>query len=163
MKNSDTFNIFIERAVDNQDSQYIPDDKDIHRWISTTLTSQNKAITTELGVRITDNNEIHNLNKTYRHKDKPTNVLSFPFEVPKNFPEDIENEYIGDIICSIEYINKEAHDQNKEPKAHWAHIIIHGTLHLLGFDHIEDNDAEIMEQKEIDILESLGYKNPYLY
>jgi len=161
MKNSDSFNIFIEHAVENKDSQYIPDDEDIHRWVSSALVSQNKSDTTELGIRITDNTEIHNLNNTYRHKDKPTNVLSFPFEVPENFPESIDNEYLGDIICSFEYINKEAKEQNKALKAHWAHIIIHGTLHLLGFDHIENSEAEIMEQKEIDILESLGYKNPY--
>lgn len=161
MKNSDTFDIFIERAADNKDSQFIPDDEDIQRWVSAALIKEGKASSTELGIRITDDTEIHNLNKTYRHKDKPTNVLSFPFEVPENFPEVIDNEYLGDIICSFEYINKEAINQNKELKAHWAHIIIHGTLHLLGYDHIENSEAIIMEQKEIDILDSLGYKNPY--
>ena len=158
-----TDNLIIENTLDNnsKDNTYLPDDEDIHRWVSKTLEIHNKNISTELGLRITNNIEITNLNKTYRHKDKPTNVLAFPFEVPENLPEEIPQEYLGDIICSAEYINQEAKQHNKQLLHHWAHIIIHGTLHLLGYDHIEKSDAEIMEQKEIDILSSFNYPNPY--
>lgn len=167
MKNSKTFSIIIDKNIDgeqpeNQDStKFIPEDEDIHRWIESTLLSEGKSYSTELGLRITNNNEIQNLNNTYRHKDKATNVLAFPFELPENFPEALEDEYLGDIICSAEYINTEAQNNNKELIHHWAHIIIHGTLHLLGYDHIENNDAAIMENKEIEILKSLNFPNPY--
>tara|TARA_R110000868_G_scaffold162538_5_gene393945 strand:+ start:1539 stop:2024 length:486 start_codon:yes stop_codon:yes gene_type:complete len=159
-----SYNVIIENILDNnsQNNTYIPDDENIHRWISITLESHDKNLNTELGLRITNNTEINNLNKTYRHKDKPTNVLAFPFEIPENLPEEIQQEYLGDIVCSAEYINQEAKEQNKQNIHHWAHIIIHGTLHLLGYDHINNSDAEIMEQKEIDILHLLNYPNPYL-
>ena len=153
-------NTFEAKLENNSSDLYIPDDEDIHRWVSKTLELENKA-QSELGLRITDNLEIQNLNKTYRQKDKPTNVLAFPFEVPENLPEELRQEYLGDIVCSLEYINQEALLHNKDPKHHWAHIIIHGTLHLLGYDHINKQDAEVMEQKEIDILKSFNYPNPY--
>ena len=111
----------------------------------------------ELKIRIVDSEEIQALNRDYRGKDKPTNVLSFPFESPPG----IELSLLGDIIICAEVVLNEAEEQNKAIEAHWAHMVIHGVLHLLGYDHIEDVEAEEMEGLEITILTGLGYTNPY--
>jgi len=106
----------------------------------------------ELLIRIVDKAEIQNLNKTYRHKDKPTNVLSFPLELPEVVAEDL----IGDLAICAELVVAEAQQQHKSINDHWAHLILHGTLHLLGYDHIEDEDANIMEALEVKLLDSIG-------
>lgn len=104
-------------------------------------------------ILFTADEEIKGFNATYRDKDKPTNVLSFPCE-------DIEG-YVGDIILSYETVKAECKDQNKSFLDHSTHMIVHGFLHLLGFDHIEDDEAEEMEAHEVKILASLNIKNPY--
>ena len=101
--------------------------------------------------------ESQQLNKQYRHKDKPTNVLSFPFEVP----EGIELNLLGDLVVCAPVIQQEATEQGKVLFDHWAHMIIHGCLHLLGYDHINDTDADEMEALEIKILAQLSINNPY--
>jgi probable rRNA maturation factor len=111
----------------------------------------------ELTLRITDSAEVQQLNKTYRDKDQSTNVLSFPADLP---PE-LNIPLLGDIIISAEVVEQEALEQGKSSEAHWAHMVIHGTLHLLGYDHIDDNDAEAMESLETQLLSQLGYANPY--
>ena len=98
------------------------------------------------------------LNDQYRGKNKPTNVLSFPAEIP----EFVESELIGDMVICAPLVQKEAEQQNKSLQDHWAHLTIHGCLHLLGFDHIEDEEAEQMEAIEIKVLQQLGIANPYL-
>lgn len=103
-------------------------------------------------IKFTDDAEIQQLNKDFRGKDKPTNVLSFP-----NDSED----YLGDIAISIETIKREAVEQDKAYEHHMLHMIIHGFLHLLGFDHIDDEEAEEMESFEIAVLQEIGIKNPY--
>lgn len=105
---------------------------------------------------------IQDLNKQYRDKDKPTNVLSFPQTTAKELDEQTPPIFsLGDIILAFETIEKEALEQNKTFQNHLQHLIIHGCLHLLHFDHIEDDEAEIMERLEITILNDLGIKNPY--
>ena len=108
----------------------------------------------EITIRIVDNDESQNLNNIYRKKKYPTNVLSFLV--------DDEVHLIGDIVLCAPVIEKEALEQSKKLEAHYAHLIIHGALHLYGYDHENKKDADIMEAKEIKILTMLGYKNPYL-
>ena len=108
----------------------------------------------EITIRIVDNDESINLNNIYRKKKYPTNVLSFLV--------DDEVHLIGDIVLCAPVIEKEALQQSKKLEAHYAHLIIHGALHLYGYDHENKKDADIMEAKEIKILTGLGYKNPYL-
>ena len=113
---------------------------------------------TEIVVRIVDEQESAELNEQYRHKQGPTNILSFPVEVP----EGIELNLLGDLVICAPVVEKEALEQNKILAHHWAHIIVHGVLHLLGYDHIDDDEAEQMESKEIAILNKLNINNPYI-
>ena len=111
----------------------------------------------ELLVRFVDQQEIQQLNKTYRHQDKPTNVLSFPSDLPI----EIEEAILGDVVICIEVVSEEAQVQGKTFENHLMHMAIHGTLHLLGFDHIEELEAEKMEALEVKILEKMQISNPY--
>jgi probable rRNA maturation factor len=111
----------------------------------------------ELLVRLVDKNEIQTLNKTYRHKNQPTNVLSFPSDLPKEITESI----LGDVIICIEVVREEAQTQGKTFEHHLTHISIHGVLHLLGYNHIKNSEAKTMESLEIKILSELGIDNPY--
>ncbi|MDH5444855.1 MAG: rRNA maturation RNase YbeY [Gammaproteobacteria bacterium] len=132
-----------------------PDDPDICSWASAAyLGSDDEA---EITVRIVDEHESATLNETYRHKTGPTNVLSFPFESPPG----VELPLLGDLVICAPVVDKEAKQQGKTSQAHWAHMVVHGSLHLQGYDHIEPDQAEQMEVLEIDILARLGFSNPY--
>lgn len=113
----------------------------------------------ELTLRLVDTEEIKQLNHLYRQQNKATNVLAFP----SNIPDNIELEYplLGDVVICPSVLQAESAELSKPLEAHWAHIVIHGVLHLLGYDHIEDNDAEIMQAYEIKLLAKLGFPNPY--
>ena len=137
------------------DFKGLPGEAEFEKWSLAALEKVDKHF--ELTIRIVDAAEIQELNTTYRGKDKPTNVLSFPFEAP----EHIELDLLGDLIICAQVVQNEANEQNKDEKAHWAHMTIHGVLHLLGYDHIEDIEADEMEGLEIKILHELGYANPY--
>lgn len=137
------------------DIEDIPGARDFERWSLAALKNSEKHF--ELTIRIVDEAEISDLNANYRGKDKPTNVLSFPFEVP----EHVELDLLGDLVICAQVVRTEAQEQNKDEIAHWAHMTIHGVLHLLGYDHIDDIEAEEMEGLEIKILHELGYANPY--
>lgn len=113
----------------------------------------------ELTIRIVNNEEQQELNKTYRQKDYPTNILSFPFD--DELPDETI-ELLGDMIIAVDVVAKEALEQNKKIEHHWAHLIVHGFLHLLGYDHLTDEEAEEMESLEIEILKKLNIENPYL-
>ena len=110
-----------------------------------------------LVIRIVDEPESQALNRQYRGIDKPTNVLSFPFEAPPHVP----SRHIGDLVICAPMVEREAAEQGKPLEAHWAHMVVHGVLHLLGYDHQTDADAETMEGLEIAILGRLGFPNPY--
>ena len=112
----------------------------------------------ELLVRFVDKPEIQQLNKTYRHQDKPTNVLSFPSDLPIEIDEAI----LGDVVICIEVVMEEAKAQGKTFNNHLIHVVIHGTLHLLGYDHVEESEAQKMESLEVKILKKLQIENPYL-
>lgn len=131
----------------------------LQRWINTTL--ENLVDTAELTVRIVEPDEIKSLNFQYRQKNKPTNVLSFPSEIPEELKTQIGCSEIGDIIICHEIIEKEAKEQHKTIEDHYAHMVIHGVLHLMGYDHIKQADADIMEPLEIKLLAKLHIDNPY--
>lgn len=138
--------IFIQRIERHQPS---PPVKLLRAWVKCVLP---KVTAAELTIRIVGKTEMMKLNATYRHKPKPTNVLAFPYT---------DMPLLGDIVICAEVVNQEAIDQGKSNEAHWAHIVIHGTLHLLGYDHEQASAAEVMEKQEIDILKALGFANPY--
>jgi len=135
----------------------IPTLAQFQQWVNASLLPQHDN--TELTIRLVNINESQQLNAQYRGKDKPTNVLSFPFEVP----EGIELNLLGDLVICADIVESEALQQNKPLNAHWAHMVVHGCLHLLGYDHINNQDAEQMEALEIDILTKLGFNSPYTY
>ncbi|MEZ8493206.1 rRNA maturation RNase YbeY [Vibrio splendidus] len=144
----------LQIAVENE--QGLPTKQDIQLWLDKTIPQfQENA---ELTVRIVDTEESHQLNHDYRGKDKPTNVLSFPFEVPPG----MELDLLGDLIICRQVVEKEAEEQNKPLLAHWAHMVVHGSLHLLGYDHIEDDEAEEMESLETEIMQTMGFEDPYI-
>jgi len=134
-----------------------PDEADIRRWVTATLQAEGHAADAELTVRIVDEAEITELNRRYRHKDRPTNVLAFPFEAPPG----VETELLGDLVIAAPVVRREAAEQGKAETAHWAHLVVHGTLHLLGHDHLTEAEAERMEGREVAILDALGFPNPY--
>ena len=115
----------------------------------------------QIAVRITDEAESRQLNSEYRGRDKPTNVLSFPFEHPEGVPLDQIGNYLGDLVICAPVVEREAAEQHKTPAAHWAHMVVHGVLHLRGFDHEEEAEAQRMEDKEREVLDGLGFSDPY--
>ncbi len=136
----------------------LPASNKIADWVTLAVASVLKDDTpSELTVRIVDTEEMKALNQTYRHKEGVTNVLSFPVEA--DLP--MEPRLLGDVVICADVVRREAIEQHKPPESHWAHLVIHGTLHLLGFDHINENDAAVMEKREIQLLHQLGYANPY--
>jgi probable rRNA maturation factor len=132
-----------------------PQQQQIQRWVDAAL--QHYQDDSEIVVRIVDEDESAHLNRQYRHKDGPTNILSFPADLP----DELDLDLLGDLVICAPVVIKEALIQQKTSEDHWAHIIVHGVLHLLGYDHIDDQDAEIMEQMEIRILQQLNISNPY--
>ncbi len=134
----------------------LPTEADFCRWAEAALVAANYAKDAELTIRIVNEVESAALNESYRHKQGPTNVLSFPAEVP---PE-VESVLLGDIVICAPVLLREAIAQGKPPVAHWAHLVAHGVLHLLGYDH-DEAQAEAMESLEIRILAGLGYADPY--
>lgn len=147
--------IILDLQIATSDSNDIPSQDKIQQWLTFILPQfVNEA---ELTIRIVDEQESQYLNNLYRHKDRPTNVLSFPFESPV----EMETPLLGDLVICKQIVQKEAQEQNKSLESHWAHMIVHGCLHLLGYDHIDDNEAQEMESIEIDIMAALGFANPY--
>lgn len=135
----------------------LPTDEQLQQWAEAALTSRTAFAEPELTIRLVSEEESQTLNREYRGKDKPTNVLSFPFDAPPQVPI----ELLGDLIICIAVVQREAEEQDKTSEAHWAHMVVHGCLHLLGYDHIKDDEAEEMEALERTILATLGFSNPY--
>ncbi len=132
-----------------------PGEAQIQLWVDTALADLNRE--TEIVVRIVDAQESAELNEQYRHKQGATNILSFPVEIPA----EIDLNLLGDLVICAPVLEQEARQQEKILVHHWAHIIIHGILHLLGYDHLDDEQAEEMESKEIALLQKLNINNPY--
>lgn len=133
----------------------LPSAEDFTRWVAAALPAAQQHW--ELTIRLVDEAESQELNHTYRHKDKPTNVLSFPSDLP---PE-LNIPLLGDLIMCAPLVESEAREQGKTASAHWAHLTVHGCLHLLGYDHQDDIEAEAMEAMETRILDGLGFADPY--
>ncbi len=143
----------VQYATDVPD---LPDKSQIILWVETALEDlQENAVLT---IRIVDEDEATQLNEQWRKSQGPTNVLSFAYEGESEIAPDL----LGDIVVCAPVVAREAKEQNKNTNAHWAHMVIHGVLHLKGFDHIKPEDADCMESLEIKILEKLNYNNPYL-
>ena len=133
----------------------LPSDAQLRRWARAALADIGGSH--ELTVRIVDAPESAALNTEFRHKQGPTNVLSFPFAAPPG----VSTRLLGDLVLCADVVQREAREQGKSPQAHWAHMIVHGVLHLRGFDHLTDAEAQAMERLETEILARLGYPNPY--
>lgn len=148
------YKIIVQRATD---ASLMPSPTAMRKWAKAAL--KNNIDFAEVTIRIVDVEEMTMLNSTYRHKSGPTNVLSFPFDVPAEMQNEVRE--LGDIVICADVVNREAKEQTKSNEAHWAHMIVHGIFHLLGYDHVEDHEAEIMEGLETNVLAALGYPNPY--
>lgn len=143
-------------VVINSTREDLPNQELIEDWINAALTHFEME-RGEVSVCIVDEEESQTLNRDYRGKDKPTNILSFPADLP----EEVDIPLLGDLVICAPVVAQEALDQGKTLHAHWAHMLVHGTLHLLGYDHIEDEQAEEMEAIETDIITAMGYPAPY--
>ena len=149
-------NVIIDLQIASENIENLPNEEQIQQWANAAVRAQ--TMEPEITVRIVDEAESHQLNLTYRGKDKPTNVLSFPFECP----DEVELTLLGDLVICRQVVEQEAREQDKPLMAHWAHMVVHGCLHLLGYDHLEDAEAEEMESLETEIMLGLGFEDPYL-
>lgn len=143
------------------DASNLPTEAQFRRWCELAL--RQRSADSELTIRLVDETEGRELNHTYRHKDYATNVLSFPADVPDELGGIplLDIPLLGDLVICAPVVEREAHEQAKSREAHWAHLVIHGCLHLLGFDHIIDAEAEEMEALERELLAELGHPDPY--
>ena len=148
--------MIIDLQIACEQETVLPTAEQIEQWATAAVQPQSDEV--EMTVRIVDEAESHELNLNYRGKDRPTNVLSFPFECP----DEVELPLLGDLVICRQVVEREAQEQDKPVMAHWAHMVVHGSLHLLGYDHIEDDEAEEMESLETQIMTGLGFADPYL-
>lgn len=142
------------------DAEYIPELVQFTQWVNAVLDNVDypaQTKTVELSVRVVDLAESQRLNHQYRNKNKPTNVLSFPLA-----DENLPVVMLGDLVICASIVEQEAQQQSKELEAHWAHMVIHGVLHLLGYDHEVQDQAEQMEGLEVRIMQGLGFVDPYI-
>lgn len=146
----------LELDIQRATQALAPIDADFRRWCELAL--QQRKADSEMTIRLVDEAEARELNHTYRHKDYATNVLSFPADVPDEL---LDIPLLGDLVICVAVVEREAVEQGKSLEAHWAHLVIHGCLHLLGYDHIEDEEAEEMESLERELLAQLGHPDPY--
>ncbi|NIK07966.1 putative rRNA maturation factor [Xanthomonas arboricola] len=137
----------------------LPSAVSFRKWVAAALKGRIREA--DLAVRIVDEKEGCSLNHHYRGKDYATNVLSFPADLPEGLPKGIKMPLLGDLVICAPVVAREAAEQGKSLAAHYAHLTVHGTLHLLGWDHEDDKEADAMEQLEREILADLGIDDPY--
>lgn len=150
--------VTIEMSVSDDldaDEGDIPEAALVQQWAEKACLCDDQVITS---VQIVSKDEMRELNNTWRGKNRPTNVLSFPMQSP----DEVDPKILGDLVLCADVINTEARQQHKPDQAHWAHMVVHGMLHLQGYDHIDEHQADEMEALEIRILDQLGFDNPYL-
>jgi probable rRNA maturation factor len=147
-----TLEVDVQVACDEDD---LPGQADLRAWARAAVGTLREDA--ELTIRIVDEAESTQLNSRYRNKDGATNVLSFPFDAPAG----VDVPLLGDIVVCAPVVRREANQQSKSVSSHWAHMVVHGALHLLGFDHEQARDADEMEAMETRILADLGFDNPY--
>jgi probable rRNA maturation factor len=146
----------IELQVQNASSiTDMPAEDDFRSWAVAALQNHGDAVLT---IRLVDNDESRDLNARFRQQDKPTNVLSFPADLPA----EIDLPLLGDIVICAPLVEKEAAEQGKSRRSHWAHLCIHGIFHLLGYDHRDDHEAQEMEALESQVMTALGFPDPYM-
>jgi len=147
--------VAVQRAVDRH---WLPEAAEIRRWAQA---AAGEAYAGELTVRIVDEAESASLNETYRGKSGPTNVLAFPADIPSFPADDAEPLPLGDLVICAPVVEREAAEQGKTLTAHFAHLVVHGTLHLIGHDHEEEAAARAMEDREREVLGAFGFGDPY--
>ena len=143
----------------SSESSGTPHDDQFQTWAGAALAGREGEF--NLAIRIVDEEEARQCNRDYRDKDYATNVLSFPAELPGGLPEELYASQLGDLLICAPVVAREAEEQGKREPDHWAHLVIHGVLHLLGYDHQQTDEADAMEALEIEILAGLGIPNPY--
>ena len=148
----------VQLDVQRRVRAWAPRNADIACWAGCALGRH--AAGREIGVRVVGPAESRRLNVRYRGKDKATNVLSFPAAPPPSRPRGAEHP-LGDLVICAAVVRAEALEQGKPLRAHWAHLVVHGALHLIGYDHEHDSDARRMERREIAVLRAIGFANPY--
>ena len=148
--------VILDLQLACEDNTGLPEESQFQKWLDVVIPQFQAE--SEVTIRLVDTEESNELKLTYRGMDKPTNVLSFPFEAPPG----IELPLLGDLIICRQVVEREATEQGKPLEAHWAHMVVHGSLHLLGYDNIEDEEAEEMESLETEIMLALGYEDPYI-
>ena len=141
-------------------SASVPNDDQFQLWVDAALAG--KSIQFALSIRIVDEPEAQRFNRDYRNKDYATNVLSFPVELPEGLPEEIRQCQLGDLLICAAVVAREAKEQRRPEINHWAHLTIHGILHLLGYDHEKAGEAGVMESLETEILAKLSISDPYV-
>jgi len=147
----------IERAAE---AAGVPGDEQFRDWIRAVPAEPDLVYS--LGIRIVDDEEAQRFNREYRGRDYATNVLSFPAELPEGLPEEVRRTQLGDLLICAPVVAREAQEQKRPAADHWAHLTVHGILHLLGYDHEQPGDAEVMESLETAILAGLGIPDPYV-
>ena len=148
--------VILDLQLACENNSGLPEESQFQAWLNAVIPQFQEE--SEVTIRLVDEAESHDLNLTYRGKDKPTNVLSFPFEAPPG----IEMPLLGDLIICRQVVEQEARDQGKPLDAHWAHMVVHGSLHLLGYYNMEADVDEEMESLETEIMLALGYEDPYI-
>ena len=141
------------------DSVTTPDDQEFKRWVGVALAGKRQQA--DVVIRIVDREEARQFNLQYRQKDYATNVLSFPAERPEGIPANVAGSVLGDLLICAPVVAEEAKSQGKQELDHWAHLSVHGVLHLLGYDHEVESEAAVMESLEVEILKELGVSDPY--
>lgn len=147
-----TLDLEIQNATQQQ---AIPSEDSFIQWCKAALRQERAQV--ELVIRLVDAAESQQLNREYRGKDRPTNVLSFPAATPAV----VQSNLLGDLVICAPVVLREAQEQGKSSEAHWAHMVVHGVLHLLGYDHQEEGAADVMERMEQEIMANIGFNNPY--
>ncbi len=154
MHGGDRLQVELDLQIASTDPD-VPEDADFEAWVQAGLAGRVPAA--ELSIRVVDEEEGRVLNSTYRGRDYATNVLSFAADLPAG----VDVPLLGDLVICAPVVAREAIDRDKPAHAHWAHLVIHGLLHLLGYDHVEDSEAQRMEAEERALLARLGYSDPY--
>ena len=150
-----------QNALSDSAMFYVPSKADVLACLTVVITQLQEKKPIELTVRFVDTVEMVQLNTDFRKKNKPTNVLTFPYEQPEIQGLEEEADYLGDIVICAEVVDNEAKQQQKTLEEHWLHMIVHGCLHLYGYDHILDEEAVEMESLETLILLKMGMSSPY--
>jgi len=153
----DAIEVDLDFSFANDLDEHAPSASQMQYWVNTALAKAGHNCPAQISIRVVEEQEMVALNNKFRNINKATNVLSFPYEALPG----IEVPFLGDLVICADVVEREAKQQSKTSQQHWAHLLVHGVLHLLGYDHIKENDATKMESLEIEIMSKLGFPNPY--